>query len=109
MQGSRSLINVGRRKDAIWEDRLSKAWNAILNGKGSKEDAEFVLADLSEISEFYYIADPAATGEALLRREGRREVMARILFLLDRPRSFIEELRRVAQDELQISTMETEL
>lgn len=108
MQTSRTLLNPGERRGDKWEDRLSEAWRAMQNGSGSREDFEVALSDLAEKSEFFYVADPAASGDALLRREGRREVMARILFLLDRPVSYMTELRRAALDELTVTNIESD-
>lgn len=107
MQTSRTLLEPGERRGDKWEGRLSEAWRAMQAGSGSKEDFEVAMADLLERTEFYYIADPAASGEALLRREGRREVMSRILFLLDRPASYMTELRRAALDELTVTGIES--
>lgn len=107
MQTSRTLLNPGERRGDKWEERLSEAWIAMQNGSGSREDFEVIMSDLAEATEFYYVADPAASGEALLRREGRREIMSRILFLLDRPISYMTELRRAALDELTVTGIES--
>lgn len=106
MQTSRSLLKPGERRGDKWEDRLSSAWQAFSRGAASAEDYELIMCDLMELTEFFYVAQPDASGEALQRREGRREVMARILFLLDRPASYMTELRRAALDELTISNLE---
>ena len=103
---TRDILKPGERRGPEREARLSSAWQAIASGKGSKEDADLVLADLAETSEFYYVADPEATPTQLMRREGRREVMARILFLLDLPASYMTELRQAALDELQLTMTE---
>lgn len=112
MQTSRTLLRRGERREQPngenkWEDRLSEAWRAIQTGDGSREDFEVIMSDLAEQTEFFYVADPSASGEALLRREGRREIMSRILFLLDRPVSYMTELRRAALDELTITQIES--
>lgn len=108
MQTSRTILQPGDRRGEKWEARLSSAWNAISKGDGASEDFELVLADLAEQSEFFYIAAPRAEGDELLRREGKRELFARILYLLDLPGSFMTEIRKAALDELTVSTLEGE-
>ena len=108
MQTSRTILQHGERRGEKWEARLSSAWNAISKGEGSAEDFDLVLSDLAETSEYFYIAMPGAEADELLRREGKREVFARILFLLDRPGSFMQELRRAALDEMTVSNLEGE-
>ena len=84
------------------DNRLGEVWRAILSGHGANaEDASALLVDLLLHSDFFTTAPPDATGEQLQRREGRREVMARILFLSDLPSSHITKLRRDLLDELQ--------
>jgi hypothetical protein len=80
---------------------LGAAWRAILDGKGSKEQAQLVMTDLALETGYFGVAPPDATGDMLQRQEGRRGVMARILFLADLPSSAITQLRRDALDELQ--------
>lgn len=106
MQTSRTILQHGERRGDKWETRLSSAWNAIAKGEGSKEDFELVLVDLSELSEYFAIAQPDASGADLMRREGKREVFSRILFLLDRPNSFMTEVMRATLDEMTVSTLE---
>lgn len=88
--------------------RLSEAWRAFQRGAASKEDADLILADLAKQSEFFMVAAPGVDAETLQRREGRREVMGRILFLLDLPFSYMDELRRAASDEMQLDFLEGE-
>lgn len=88
------------------EARLAEAWTAIMAGRGSVEDAELAMQDLADASGYFYLLPPTATDAELHRREGAREVYARILFLLDLPMSYIGELRRAALDALQIQQSE---
>lgn len=108
MQSSRTLLANGERRGEKWEGRLSAAWNAIATGDSSTEDFELVMSDLAEQSEYYFIAPAGSTGEELMRREGKRELMARVIYLLDRPTSFMQELRRAALDELTVTNLEGE-
>lgn len=108
MQTSRTILQQGERRGEPWEKRLASAWNAISTGDGSAEDFELALVDLAEQSDFFYIAPGGTSGDELLRREGRREVFARILYLLDKPGSFMTEIRKAALDELTVSTLEGE-
>lgn len=108
MQTSRTVLKPGERRGDKWENKLSEAWRAMARGGGSPEDFELAMSDLLETTEFFYVAGQDASGDSLLRREGRREVMARILFLLDYPVSYMTELRRAALDELTISNIESD-
>lgn len=84
------------------EVRLGEIWRAILSGHGATADeASIALVDLLLTSDYFTTAPTEATGEQLQRREGRREVMARILYLSDLPSSRITKLRRDLLDELQ--------
>lgn len=109
MLSSKDIFPAGQRRTAKRDVRLHEAWAAFRAGSASREDAELVLSDLAEFSEYFYVADSTATGDQLMRREGRREVMARILFLLDLPASFMTEVRQAALDELLVTQQETNL
>lgn len=80
---------------------LGVAWRNIFEGKATREEGQRVLVDLILESGYLGVAPPNATGDMLLRQEGRREIMARIFFLADLPSSAITKLRRDALDELQ--------
>ena len=108
MQTSRTILQHGERRGEKWEARLSSAWTALSKGDGSAEDFELAFTDLAEQSEYFFIAAPGAEADELLRREGKRELFARILYLLDRPGSFMTELRRAALDEMTVSNIEGE-
>lgn len=97
---ARQLFPKDDRRGSKKEQRLVSAWQAIRGGRGSQEDAELVFADLADFTDYFAIAPGDATGDQLMRREGARAVMARILFLLDGDTGFIGELRRAALDEL---------
>lgn len=80
---------------------LGVAWRNIMDGKATREEGQRVIVDLLLESGYMGVAPPNATGDMLLRQEGRREIMARIFFLADLPSSVITRLRRDALDELQ--------
>lgn len=105
---SRTVLKKGTRRTSAHEERLSQAWQAIINGHGSKEDAELVLADLGEYSGYFAVTEPGTDGLVLSHNEGRRSVYARIVYLLDAPTSYITELRRASLDEMQITATEGE-
>lgn len=92
--------HVSDLKNAV---ELGEAWRNVFEGRGTKEDGQRVLVDLLLESGYFGVAPPDATGDMLQRREGKREIMARIFFLADMPSSFITKLRRDALDELQKS------
>lgn len=99
-------VAPGPELTAKEEARLAEAWASIMKGRGSPEDAELVMQDLADASGYFYLSPPGSSADELQRREGAREVYARILFLLDLPMSYIGELRRVALDQLQASQLE---
>lgn len=96
------------RRGGVEALRLREAWQAIAQGRGGQLDWELAFGDLAETSEYYYIAPPDATPEQILRREGKRELFARILYLLNVPRSKVEEWQRAALTELAITSTEGE-
>lgn len=88
------------------DDRLAQAWHAFVSGRAGREDADLIMGDLAMFTGFMQVSDVGATDAELRRFEGRRDVMARILFLLDMPMSHMTELRRAAADEAVASAME---
>lgn len=109
MDTTRTVIPPDRRTAETRNERLSEAWQAFVRGAASKEDADLIMADLASVTGYFFVSEPGATGDALLRNEGRRDVMARILFLLDLPFSYMTELRRAASDEHQLDLVEGEV
>lgn len=105
---SRTLLRRGQRRSVKHEERLTTAWQAIMHGKGSKDDAELVMADLGEFSGYFAVSEPGTDGTTLSHNEGRRAVYARIMYLLDLPASYMSELRRASLDEMQITATEGE-
>lgn len=82
--------------------KLGEIWQAVLSGHGAtSEEAQLILTDLLFTAGYFEIAPDDVSPNVLLRREGKREVAARILFLADLPGSYITKLRRDALDELQ--------
>jgi hypothetical protein len=82
--------------------KLGDIWQAFVAGRSvTSEDARQVMTDLLVASEYFNVAPPDATGDVLQRREGKRELMARILFLSDLPSSAITRARRDVLNELQ--------
>lgn len=108
MDSSRTIHKAGTRRKVVRDIRLEQAWVALLGGKGSKEDADLAMADLADYTGYYAVAPEGTSTEMMHRFEGRRDVMARILFLLDNPTSYSADLRRAALDELQISQNQSE-
>jgi hypothetical protein len=84
------------------EVKLGEIWRAFMEGRSiTSEEAKLVMLDLFMESQYFETAPAGATGDMLQRREGKREVMARILFLSDLPGSVITRMRRDALDALQ--------
>ena len=106
---SKQLFERGKgRRGNAEKVRLHEAWAALARGGGSREDFELAIGDLAEQSDYYYIAQPDATPESLMRREGRRELFARILYLLDVPKDVMAEWHAAALVELSITSAEGE-
>lgn len=101
----RSFVSQGKSLDD-YQQRLSSAWLAILNGNGSKEDADLAMGDLVSFSGLYTVTPEGTPSELLQRLEGRKEFILRILFLCDVPSSYMNDLRRASLDELQITGSE---
>lgn len=99
------LLNDGFRSEMQSLDgdiKLGEAWRSFMAGRSvTSEEANAMLRDLLMTSEYFDIAPPEASAAMLQRREGKRELMARILFLSDLPGSVITRLRRDVLDELQ--------
>ena len=84
------------------EVKLGECWQAFMAGRSVTSDqANRMIVDLLVSSEYFNTAPPDATGDQLQRREGKRELMARILFLSDLPSSAITRARRDVLNELQ--------
>lgn len=82
--------------------KLGECWQAFFAGRSvTAEEAKRMFTDLLLASEYFNTASPDATGDQLLRREGKRDLMARILYLSDLPSSAITRARRDVLDELQ--------
>lgn len=98
MKSVSTLVGRGMNTDLKVEEELSQAWQAIFEGRGSREDAELAFSDLAAYSGYFSVSPSGTSGEQQLRAEGRRDVMARIIFLLDLPFTRMTELRRAATD-----------
>lgn len=80
--------------------RLADATRAIMEGRGSKADADLLFADLAYTSGYFYVAPAGTPDGELQHREGARSVFARILYLLDVPLTSLDEYRHAALTEL---------
>lgn len=103
---TRDIMQEGPFRESVNELRkdvaLGDLWRTFMAGRSvTSEEAQLMIVDLLMTSQYFEIAPPGTTGEALQRREGARELMGRILFLADLPSSYITRLRRDALDELQ--------
>lgn len=108
MRTSADIFPKGDRRGEKRDIRLSEAWQAILEGRGSKEDAELAFSDLAEFSGYYFVPPAGTSGDDLQRDAGRRETFARILYLLDVPMTRLTEMRLAALGELQVTNEEGE-
>jgi hypothetical protein len=82
--------------------KLGEIWQTLIAGRSvTSQEAELLITDILLTAGYFEIAPDDVPGHVLQRREGKREVAARILFLADLPGSYITKLRRQALDELQ--------
>lgn len=59
---------------------LARSYRRLFSGRGSKSDAEIVLADLANYSGFYRVTEPGAG--PLEFQEGKRAIFGRIFRFL---------------------------
>lgn len=79
MQTLASLFVPGKRRRAAAQLRLAQAYQATFTGNATSEDAEMVLADLTNVSGFYAVEDANVSATARAFADGRRDLMRRIL------------------------------
>lgn len=77
---------------------LIDAYKHVFKEHGKDAQVDKVLADLAEFSGYYDVLDETLNPSKLnyARHEGRREIFARIMFLLGVSSGYREALRRVA-------------
>src|SRR3990167_8765080 len=68
----------GNRRGPSAQRRLASAYEALFEGRGSKDDARMVLVDLGKESGFFSVMPLGTSSEALQRAEGARALYARI-------------------------------
>ena len=79
------------------ENRLQQAYEALFAGRGSKEDAEIVLADLRNFCGFDAVNEAVMHPNTLQYQSGRRSVFGRIhdnIRLTDHERTALEKAVR---------------
>lgn len=90
--------------------RLITAYQNLFSGKCTETDAEIVLADLVEYTSHMAAAgEEANTSEKLWRLEGRRDVMQRIMDLVNLPPDKLRDLRMAIQLENEATRKEGKL
>lgn len=79
MQSLAKLFSPGARRRAQAQLRLAQAYKAVFSGNGTQDDAQLVLADLTNVSGFYAVEDASVSAAARAFADGRRDLMNRIL------------------------------
>lgn len=75
-----SIFPKGQRRGSKASVTLIEAYEAVFSGRGDKEQAELVLADLAHYTGYCHAPNPEMLGHADLAFEaGRRSVFGRIL------------------------------
>lgn len=100
------LLPLGWRRRSRAKLRLADAYRSVFSGRGSKEDAEIVLADLAQFSGFYTVTTPNTPADAVRFAEGQRSVMARVLRFTRLSGVETRELEEAARLETQTSNIE---
>ena len=96
-----------KKKDSVQQAsmRLMEAWERIMKGESSKEDAEIVIADLGEYTRYYQgLVD--ATPNQLIEHNGMRLVFERILRFANLPQEQRQALFEAVQIEEQTEPQE---
>ena len=81
----------------LLEARVAQAYILLFEGRGSREDADIVLADLAIQSGYFDTVDPEASDRALRQREGKRELMQRVMEAVNRPFDELRQLHAAVQ------------
>ena len=86
---------------------LGGAYRRLFSGRGSKADAEIVLADLANHTGFYRVTEPGA--QSLDFAEGKRSVYGRVFRFLRMSHEEIEALEEAARAEALADSTEGEI
>lgn len=78
---------------------LVEAWKRLSTGHASVDDFEIAMADLAAYSGVFAVTPFDASDAELRHREGRRDLMARILFLVGLSSEAMTALREAAAQE----------
>lgn len=74
--------------------RLIEAYEALFGGRGGKEDADLVLADLAFESGYFFVDDGSASDAQLRHDSGRRFLFGRIARFLSLSAGELAEIQR---------------
>ena len=101
MRTTRDLFNGQYKRDSDEiEARLSEAVRAVKEGRGSALDGELFFGELMYTSGYFSVAPAGTSDSELQRREGARDVFARILYLLDISLDQVDEYHKASLVEL---------
>lgn len=85
---------------------LAMAYQRLFAGRGSKEDAEIVLADLGAWSGFYQVYGPGVSADDRAHRDGMRAVYGRIFRFLRMTDDEVRALETAARAEAVVTSQE---
>ena len=77
-----SLFPTGLSRSYGANYRLATSYQALFEGRGSRDDAEIVLADIANVSGFYRVSPSTFTEAELRHQEGMRALYGRIHSML---------------------------
>lgn len=104
----RSLA-AGRRRRVQARLFLARSYRRLFSGRGSRSDAETVLADLANHSGFYRVTEPGGAEGALDFAEGKRAVYGRVFRFLRMSAEEAAALEEAARAEALSDTREGEI
>lgn len=84
--------------------RVRQAYQALFEGRGSKEDADIVFVDLGKYSGYLNTTAPTVSDAELRYYEGQRSVFGRIMMFLDPSLTFVHQLARAVAEEQQMDS-----
>ncbi len=88
---------------------LTQSYRRLFSGRGSKSDAEAVLADLANHTGFYRVTEPGGASGFLDFAEGKRAVYGRVFRFLRMSADEVAALEEAARAEALSDTQEGEI
>jgi hypothetical protein len=92
-------ISARHARGAQSDDALKACYQRVFKGSPADGDADMVLADIANASGFYLVSGPSVDATTRAFNDGKRAVMARILYFLNMPADAARRLEEAARME----------